>query len=897
MDLMNINILNYKSGYRILSMIVSGLLLLTSLSIVTANANFNTPQASPYRIPDTLEYTISFSSPTTSIIDAYDQEFTKIALSGCIGMAQNSGEPLLPVKFIQLALPPYTQVSDVQITGNQKEVVLNDVNLKEKPIFPAQPSQPFGSTPSTYMIQDTSIYTSSDLYPSSTYSDYTLGYARGIPIISLSLRPVQYSPLSGKLYHYQNLKVTLSLEPTTELNNLYRNNQNDIDWVKTLVWNSDIIDNYQRIDTPTFGYPGGLCDSSSNYDYVIITTTHNGLDYWSTGGSTPYNWESLMDRHQTKDNLQCTLVTIQDITACVDYHSSNPTFNDLEAHIREFAKDAYGDWGTEYILIGGDDEWIPAREMDTTYEGNIDSDIYWSNLDNTFNDDEDYYWGEEGDSGFDLYSEIFIGRLTCDEPQDVSNWMTKSFYYQDSGEMEYLDNAAFYGGNTGWNCEGDDFMDFSAIKGTDDWLGPNPSADGPYPGWLGFLFGFETFNKVFPGLNYNMSVMWTAEPPNPGWKGGSESQAITGLRDAINADQVTILSGIAHANSQMALDVGSSSWESLYHNTKPFFIHDYGCHCGDMDASDDGVLHSMLFHSDTELAFGAVFNTCYGWGNFDTTNSSSALQTKLFWDYFLDTQNNSGSPGNWQLGKGHAWSKDIMAPTINWDYSTGTWRAIIQGCLLFADPAQKLKTPRTNDPPETPAQPIGPSEGPIGVAHTFTATTTDPDNDSVLYMFDWGDGMYSEWIGPFESGELGSANNSWLHEGTYNIRVKARDLYGLNTQWSDPTTITIGAAQLVIESASGGLGKITIDLGNTGAANAIDLHWTATIKGGIASMIADQSSGMIDTLDKGTTTTINAAEGLFGLGRISMTIDASAEYTTPVTTTFNGFIIGPFILF
>jgi hypothetical protein len=54
---------------------------------------------------------------------------------------------------------------------------------------------------------------------------------------------------------------------------------------------------------------------------------------------------------------------------------------------------------------------------------------------------------------------------------------------------------------------------------------------------------------------------------------------------------------------------------------------------------------------------------------------------------------------------------------------------------------------------------------------------------------------------------------------------------------------------------------------------------------------------MIDTLEKGTSTTIFPAEGLFGLGRFTMTIDASAEYTSSVTTTFNGFIIGPFIIF
>jgi hypothetical protein len=66
---------------------------------------------------------------------------------------------------------------------------------------------------------------------------------------------------------------------------------------------------------------------------------------------------------------------------------------------------------------------------------------------------------------------------------------------------------------------------------------------------------------------------------------------------------------------------------------------------------------------------------------------------KSFWDYIFDTQNNSGGSANWQLGKAQAWSKDTMAPTIDWTYSSApeSWRAVIQGCLLFGDPAQRLK--------------------------------------------------------------------------------------------------------------------------------------------------------------------------------------------------------------
>jgi hypothetical protein len=497
-----------------------------------------------------------------------------------------------------------------------------------------------------------------------------------------------------------------------------------------------------------------------------------------------------MDKHYNNDGLSCTLVTEQEINDCKDYHDTEPV-DDLQARIREFCKDAYQDWDTLYILIGGDDEILPARHMDTVYETQIDSDIYWSNLDKTFNDDKDNRWGEEGDDGFDLYAEIFIGRLTCDEPLDVSNWMTKSFYYTDNMEEDFLKWAAFYGGDTTWTCQGDDFMDYSAIKGTDDWLGPDPHHDGPFPSWAGFQYGFETWNAENPNDQYDISEMWTAEPPNDGWQGGTESASIAGFQNAINNNHVAIASGIAHANSDMSLDVYYTSWESDYHNTKPFFLHDYGCHCGDMDASDDGVLHSMLFHDDTELAFGVVYNTGYGWGNLDCTNSSSAFQAKEFWSYFLDLENKSNNFNNWQLGKAQAYSKDRMAPTIDWDPSYGTWRAIIQGCLLFADPAQKIKNPHPSEPPYTPDAPDGSDYGVPLEEYEFFASTTDPEEDHIYYMFNWGDGEYSEWQGPFNSGETASASHIWTELGDFNIKVIARDEWGTLGTWSDVTVFPI----------------------------------------------------------------------------------------------------------
>jgi hypothetical protein len=423
--------------------------------------------------------------------------------------------------------------------------------------------------------------------------------------------------------------------------------------------------------------------------------------------------------------------------------------------------------------------------MDSGGEYGVDADLYWSNLDLSFNGDHDSQWGEEGDSGFDLYSELAIGRVTCDNPQDVSNWLAKSFYYTDSSDSDYLENMGFYGGNTGWNTQGDDFMDYSAIKGTTTWLGPDPDNPGPFPSWIPFQYGFETWNEVNPGNQYNLSQKWTEAPaPNPGWSGNG----VVGFRNAINNDDITIISGIAHADNQMSLDVDISSWQNDYHNTRPFFIHDYGCHCGDFN-DGDGILDLMLFGSDTKLAFSCVFNTGYGWGQFESTNSSSAFQAKAFWGWFLDVENHSQDMGNWQFGVGHAWSKDQMAPMIDWE--SGTWRETIECCLLFGDPAQQLKSPHPSDAPVQPSKPVGPNLGIWHMEYAFSSSTTDPNGDQIFYLFDWGDGSNSGWLGPYNSGQSVTGRHIWTVLGTYAVKVKAKDTWGAGSPASEALMVTI----------------------------------------------------------------------------------------------------------
>jgi hypothetical protein len=771
--------LNMSVGKLGVVFVVCLAMIMTSSVIAVENGS----KMNQYLLNNQMVYSFDFKEP---VLQAASEGYTGISMPGCLTMAKTDGNPALPVKFVSLLLPPMETVSQITVQGTPVTFNLRGVDLSQRPLFPQQHSVPIGEDIPEDFIMNTGVYTANTYYPAGQYTDYQVGYSHGYTILSFSLNPVQYNPVQGTIVYYQEMTVSITLQSTNTVNQFYSNNPSDKTYVQSLVSNPEIADLYQSAGIPVLEYDGGLCDPSDHYDYVIITTTQNGLNYWDTSGSTPYNWQSLINHH-AGDGLSGTVVTVQDIWGCSDYYQPNP-FNDSRAQIREFCKDAYEDWGTRYILIAGDADTITARQFYYSAEGNFDSDVYWSNLDNDFNNDHDSQWGESGDTGYDLYAEIYIGRVTCDVPQDVSNWLTKCFYYAESSDWDYLDNAGFFGGALGFpGIGGDDFIEFSALKGTSDYLGTDPHYAGPYPTWAGFTYGFETWNEVNVGNQFNLSVKVTDEtPPNPGWSGGGSNT----FKNAINNDEVTLISCVAHANEHMSMDVYDSAWITDYHNTRPFFLTDYGCHCGDFDAADDGVVDAMLFHSDTELAFACVYNTAYGWGQYYCTNSSSAWQQKLFWDYIFDMENNSQDYSNWQIGKGHAWSKDMMAPMIDWgDYQES--RGTMGCCLLFGDPAQMIKSPSPSNPPNQPSKPIGPTLGIWNVEYTYTSSTSDPDGDQIYYLFDWGDGSNSGWIGPYASGVAGVTQHMWTTLGTFDVKVKARDVWGAGSKWSEVQTVTI----------------------------------------------------------------------------------------------------------
>jgi PKD domain/Protein of unknown function (DUF1565) len=93
--------------------------------------------------------------------------------------------------------------------------------------------------------------------------------------------------------------------------------------------------------------------------------------------------------------------------------------------------------------------------------------------------------------------------------------------------------------------------------------------------------------------------------------------------------------------------------------------------------------------------------------------------------------------------------------------------------------------------PNNPTTPIGRTVGSINVEYTYTSRTFDPEGDPVYYLWDWGDGNNSGWLGPYNSGVTINIVHNWAVKGSYRIKVKAKDIYGKESSWSDPLPITM----------------------------------------------------------------------------------------------------------
>jgi hypothetical protein len=124
-------------------------------------------------------------------------------------------------------------------------------------------------------------------------------------------------------------------------------------------------------------------------------------------------------------------------------------------------------------------------------------------------------------------------------------------------------------------------------------------------------------------------------------------------------------------------------------------------------------------------------------------------------------------------------------PNINISYAAKNIR------LILATLGELAEARYPSDPPVQPTTPNGKTLVVWNREYSYTSSTSDPNGDQILYLFYWGDGSNSGWIGPYPSGQTGTSSHAWTAIGTYNITVKAKDINGASSPLSEALTITV----------------------------------------------------------------------------------------------------------
>lgn len=121
------------------------------------------------------------------------------------------------------------------------------------------------------------------------------------------------------------------------------------------------------------------------------------------------------------------------------------------------------------------------------------------------------------------------------------------------------------------------------------------------------------------------------------------------------------------------------------------------------------------------------------------------------------------NPGAMDLGTTYYWK------IVSWDSQGLTTKGPIWEFTTSENP---------NYPPKKPTI-SGETKGKAGEEYEYIVSATDPNDDDLKYIIDWGDGNEEETTF-YGSGEDVTISHIWEEKDTYVITVKAEDPYGLD---------------------------------------------------------------------------------------------------------------------
>ncbi|MDD5530675.1 MAG: C25 family cysteine peptidase [bacterium] len=601
----------------------------------------------------------------TLVFKANDLSFQKIkgydlAILKGFELMHIAGAPMLPKTAVRFLLPAGAIVTDVRIITSTKETIPGEYK-----ICPAQLPQTMSATTSPEWVSpDLKIYNRNASFPATLIEHSNTGNMGGYRIASFIVYPVQYNPTTNKLVLNSKMEIQISykeisslvIQKTKEQKAIFRS------IVKEKVLNPEAINYYA---------PSGKSLSADTAEYVIITT-----DSFVTSFQPLADWK-------TKKGVPARIVTTTSIY-------SSYTGRDNQDKIRNFIKYANANWGTIWVLLGGQCDYennqliVPRRDVYYWTSGGssgyndqdtIPSDLYFSDLDGNWNNDGDAIWGEKPLNGdtLDYYSDVFLGRASVRTKAQVTTFVNKVLTYEKTPPSGYLKRIFLPSARASTQHDGTRTPDaISTITPSGFWDIQLYEADGNLTRTrtVDTLNSGAGFTHLFGHGNSSSALLYTTSP----------YLASNNIDTLKNGNKRGILNSSCCFVG--AFDKGSS-------------LYGYDCFAEHLlTASGGGVA--------------AIMNSRAGWGDQILLYWSEALDTSFYSEVFYHNR--------WHLGEAHAVSKDNFVSRIQWTTTNFEyiWAWVIYELNLFGDPEMPMWT---NEP------------GNLTITHNDTLKTSAPSFD------------------------------------------------------------------------------------------------------------------------------------------------------------------------
>ncbi len=573
-----------------------------------------------------VEYT--FERPRVVPVSVAGMTYDRIIMPNAPNSG-NIGHPAVPAVKAHVLLPFGTEPLEVEVRSDGRVPLGVAYNVE-----PIRCPMQAGDDPAISLpVRDPTVYSRRVAFPESDFDVIGTQSFRGYRLLVLSLWPVKYVPAAGELYYCPRMTVTVYTRASGRVLSTLRGLQ------------ADEIEAAGKVDNPELlsGYRAPHGTRTSLYDMLIVTAD-----------SLAASFLPLKEFHDTT-GTPSEIVTLSEIG------SSDPGV------VRDFIRDRYLADGIQYVLIGGDDDIIPAQDLyvSALVQGkqlfDLPGDIFFACLDGPYNLDGDTLWGEttDGEAGadVDLIADVYVGRAPVSDTTEARRFVDKTIQYVTGDALYYYnvlnvgEDRNIFGPEPDWSADAMEQL----IDDCDD------------DGYT--TVGIPT--SVFPYIGRLYDRDWQPD----GWP---ESELISRLNSRVH-----LVSHMGHGWASHAMKMDSEEITSQLTNTRHFFGYSETCSAGKFDSSDCWAEHVLL--KTDHGAFALIMNCRSGWYVGYETDGPSHRFLREFWDAVFNPAEAKPELGRAQYDSKEEQLYRIYDPTMRWCYFAST---------LFGDPSVSIRLTR-----------------------------------------------------------------------------------------------------------------------------------------------------------------------------------------------------------